>query len=122
MHLGDELWVGGGLQGLGGQPVNASAVQDLMDAFAAHHSHSSDGLGSASLVKDQVPNASPRSRELHRASRQICRRTNRPPQPHRILGRAADPPQPPTLGQRDLPDGHLRGTSHRYLRELSEAD
>jgi hypothetical protein len=34
---------------------------------------------------------------------------DRPPQLHRILGRAADPLQPPALGHRDRPDEHLRG-------------
>ena len=34
-HLGDEVRVGGGLPGLGGQPADPSLTQDLPDAFAA---------------------------------------------------------------------------------------
>jgi hypothetical protein len=35
VHLFEELRVGGGLPGLGGQPVDTARVQDLPDALAA---------------------------------------------------------------------------------------
>src|SRR5215471_5727676 len=42
---------------------------------------------------------------------------DRPPQPDRVPGGAADPLQPLTFGHRDRPDEYLWRTSHRYLRE-----
>jgi hypothetical protein len=44
---------------------------------------------------------------------------DRPPQLHRVFGRAANPLQPPALGHRDRPDENLRGTPHHHLRELA---
>jgi hypothetical protein len=42
-HLGHEVRIGGGFQGLGGLPSDPARVQDLPDALPAHHGHTSGG-------------------------------------------------------------------------------